>query len=64
MAKKIAECPHCKSNRGLFTTFKGVQYYNFDGTENGYNEDRSTETVWAYCISCGKPVCRTAELKN
>ena len=49
-------CPYCGSTRGVFTTFIGMQYYSWNGEEDGYSTDESNESSFAKCVSCGRRV--------
>ena len=51
------KCPHCGSTLGVYKTYTGVQYYNFDGTDAGYYADVSeNQKIFARCIKCEKKI--------
>lgn len=47
-------CPNCKSDSGVYTTIKAIQYYKWDGEPNGLNIGGGVESEIARCISCNK----------
>lgn len=51
--RKMA-CPNCGSNKGIYTTIKVVQYYDWNGEPAGYSDDYEDENRYAKCMNCGK----------
>lgn len=50
------KCPYCGSDKGVFTTFMGTQYYTWNGEPNGYSDNVEYESSFAKCVSCGRKV--------
>lgn len=50
------KCPYCGSDKGVFTTFTGTQYYKWNGETNGYSDFAETESKFARCISCNRKI--------
>ena len=49
-------CPRCRSDKGLYTTIKIIQYYDWNGDSAGYSDDYEDESKYGKCINCGKKI--------
>lgn len=51
------KCPHCGSDHGVYKTYTGKQYYDFDGEPAGFYADvPDNQRTFARCINCGKKI--------
>ena len=51
------KCPNCGSTLGVYKTYTGVQYYDFDGNDAGYYADvPENQKTFARCIKCQKKI--------
>ena len=51
------KCPYCGSDDGVFTTYTGTQYYDWNGEPCGYDNDVSDNQIkFARCIKCNRKV--------
>lgn len=49
----MEKCPYCGSENGVFTTYKGKQYYYWNGEPCGYNANVSdNQRNLVPCIIC------------
>lgn len=62
----LDKCPYCGSSEGLYTTFTGMQMYDFHGNTNGFSEDSFafSESDLMRCINCGKSVTKRSWFKG
>lgn len=49
------KCPYCGSSDGVYTTFVGIQYYQFNGEPDGHSTD-TNESKFAKCRRCGRRI--------
>lgn len=56
----LSECPYCHSKEGLYSNFKGQQFYGFSGEPQGFSTEAYTwsESDVLRCIHCGKTVTK------
>lgn len=58
------KCPYCGSDDGVFTTYTGTQYYDWNGEPCGYDNDVSDNQIkFARCIKCNRKIAKK-KLKN
>lgn len=51
------KCPYCGSDRGLFRTYTGTQYYGWDGEPAGYDDQVfDNQRVYARCVRCERRI--------
>lgn len=51
------KCPYCGFDGGVYTTYTGKQYYDWDGEPCGYNSDVSeNQRKFARCVKCNKKI--------
>lgn len=52
------KCPHCGSRNGVYTTFTGIQRYDFNGDPAGCSLDDAMENQWvmARCLHCDRKI--------
>lgn len=58
------KCPYCGSEKGVFTTFIGTQYYKWNGEADGYSDSMDNESKFAKCIECGRKISMNRILKE
>lgn len=50
-------CPYCKSENGVYTTFVGIQHYDFSGNPCGYDvESFDEQKKFARCLHCDRKI--------
>lgn len=51
------KCPHCGSRHGVYTTFTGMQFYDFNGEPDGYDhETPENQKKFARCRHCDRKI--------
>ena len=62
----LKRCPYCGSSEGLYSTFTGMQMYDFRGNTKGFSEDAFgfSESDLLRCIKCGESVTKRSWLKE
>lgn len=61
----MVKCPYCGSDKGVLTTFTGIQYYTWSGESQGYcNDVAENESKFAKCIKCGRKISMNRILKE
>ena len=51
------KCPYCGSAKGVYKTYTGMQYYDFDGNAAGYHaDDPENQKKFARCIHCDRKI--------
>lgn len=60
----MKRCPYCNSDRGVYTIFKAMQYYSWDGEPEGYSTDELDESKFAKCLSCDRKISMKRIQKN
>lgn len=59
------KCPHCGSDTGVYTTFEGIQYYDFNGDPAGCSLNGvENQRTFAKCIKCDKKISINRILKE
>lgn len=59
------KCPHCGSMMGVYRTYTGVQYYDWNGEPAGFQEDpNEAQSVFVRCISCNRKISMRRILKG
>ena len=72
MSKNVTKCPHCGSDEGIYTKATYINIpcsMNYDGTEMDNSEMYDNAEGYkfgknAYCLACGKIVCRLKKLEE
>ena len=58
-------CPYCGSKHGVYTTYTGRQYYNWNGELAGYDTDETEDQrFFARCVQCNKKISLQRILKD
>lgn len=60
----MKKCPKCGSDKGVFTTFTGTQYYKWNGEPNGYSDNIERESKFARCVVCNHKISMNRILKE
>ena len=53
----MEKCPYCGSDGGVYATYTGTQYYDWDGEPCGFNADvPDNQRKFVRCVKCKRKI--------